>query len=145
MAILHLSTNIDIQATPATVWSILTDLKAFPSWNPFLTEASGPLDVGQQLSIRAGGMAFRPTVTHCIPKQRIAWLGKFWFKGLFDGIHSFRLEALPNGYVRFHHEEHFSGLLVGLFKKKLNTETRAGFEAMNKALKARAEQLAVTH
>jgi hypothetical protein len=37
------------------------------------------------------------------------------------------------------HGEKFSGLLVGLAKSSLEGGTRAGFVAMNKALKARVE------
>jgi hypothetical protein len=35
------------------------------------------------------------------------------------------------------HGEYFSGLLVAAFRKKLKTETKAGFEEMNLALRER--------
>ena len=37
------------------------------------------------------------------------------------------------------HEERFTGLLVPLFRKSLDTGTRRGFETMNEALKLRVE------
>ena len=40
---------------------------------------------------------------------------------------------------RFTQREEFRGVLVPLLWKQLDTRTRAGFEAMNEALKARAE------
>jgi hypothetical protein len=48
-------------------------------------------------------------------------------------------KALGAGRVRFVQEERFSGLLVPLLAKGLDTHTLPGFEAMNRALKARAE------
>jgi Polyketide cyclase / dehydrase and lipid transport len=35
---LHLTTKIDIEAAPEAVWSVLSDLPSYPSWNPFAAE-----------------------------------------------------------------------------------------------------------
>ena len=48
--------------------------------------------------------------------------------------------SLAAGGVRFIQREIFTGLLVPLFAHKLDTETRRGFEDMNKALKMLAEK-----
>ncbi len=45
-----------------------------------------------------------------------------------------------DGTSTFKQEEKFTGILVGLFKKKLDSETKPGFEAMNKKLKELAEK-----
>ena len=54
-------------------------------------------------------------------------------------ISNARLVSLHDGHVRFHQWERFGGVLVPFLRKMLDTSTRAGFEAMNAALKARAE------
>jgi hypothetical protein len=59
--------------------------------------------------------------------------------GLFDGEHSLTIEALEENRVRFVQSEAFRGLLVPLFARSLNNNTRRGFEEMNRALKERAE------
>lgn len=46
--------------------------------------------------------------------------------------------------MRFTQGENFSGLLVGVLKASLDGGTKAGFMAMNTALKERAEGLART-
>lgn len=59
--------------------------------------------------------------------------------GIFDGRHRFELTPLPSGGTRFVHTEHFSGLLVRFARRSLDNHTKQGFEAMNAALKTRAE------
>ena len=75
-----------------------------------------------------------------MPGEELRWRGRFLLPGIFDGEHYFRLEAAAPGVARLVHGERFSGLLVPLFKSSLDRETRAGFEAMNAALKTRVEQ-----
>ena len=138
MARKTLSTQRDLQAPPARVWEVLTDLAAYPTWNPFITEAAGELRVGGRLAIVAGGMRFRPVVLRFDPARELRWRGRLVVPGLFDGEHVFRLAPLDGGRAtRLTHEEHFSGLLVGPFSRKLDEETLPGFEAMNRALAAR--------
>jgi hypothetical protein len=50
---------------------------------------------------------------------------------LFDGEHSFELITLEKNRTLFKNSEKFKGILVPLFKKKLNVETKAGCIEMN--------------
>ena len=85
-------------------------------------------------------MRMRPTVQAATPSQELRWLGHLGIPGLFDGEHRFRIEALGTDRARFVQEERFSGLLAPLVFRFIERGTRQGFEAMNQALKARAEQ-----
>src|ERR1043166_415244 len=78
--------------------------------------------------------------TCALPISReLRWLGRFLLPGLFDGEHQFTLQAMASG-VRFTQSERFSGILVPLFRRSLDTDTKRGFLEMNLALKHRAEQ-----
>jgi hypothetical protein len=141
----RLHTEIEIEATPRRVWEILTDFAAYPTWNPFIPSISGSGTVGSRLDVQLqppGGraMRMRPTVLAATPSQELRWLGKLGVPGLFDGEHRFRIEPLATGRVRFVQEERFTGLLSPLIMRFIAGATRQGFEAMNQALKARAEQ-----
>ena len=140
MAQKELKTSITIAASSLTIWEILTDFKAYASWNPFLTSLEGDFKVGQRVKIKAGGMKFTPLVLAFIPTKEIRWLGKLLFHGLFDGDHTFQIQDNANGTCTFHQNEKFSGILVGLFAQKLDTDTKFGFEAMNAKLKELAEK-----
>jgi hypothetical protein len=133
--------TVDIAASPEVVWAILTDVEAFPEWNPFLTMDRSPTAVGERLriTVKPGRrtMTFRPTVTLHDPGHQMAWLGRFLAPGIVDGAHSFTLEALPDGGTRFCQREVFRGVLVPFMSSMLG-DTSAGFAAMNEALAARA-------
>ena len=140
----ELRTQIEIQASPESVWGILTDFARFAEWNP-LMNLEGPVSEGAKLRLRLGSpgkkvMELRPTVTRVIPNRELRWLGRLVLPGIFDGEHIFQIEPGTDGKVRFVHRENFSGILVPFFWKRLDSEVRKGFEDMNEALKARAEE-----
>ena len=143
----ELYSEIEIQATDEKVWQILTDFASFPQWNPFMRRAVGEPKTGAKLEVHiqpsgARGMTFRPTVLKAEPKRELHWLGHLLIPGLFDGEHILTIEPLAENRVRFVQREIFTGILVPLFARGLETDTRRGFEEMNRALKARAEQSA---
>jgi hypothetical protein len=141
----QLHTEIAIEATAERVWEILTDFAAYPAWNAFIPCISGPGTVGSRLDLQmrppgGRGMQFRPTVLAAAPSQELRWLGQLGVPGLFDGEHRFLIEPLGTNRVRFVQEERFTGLLAPLVLRFIERGTRRGFEAMNHALKTRAEQ-----
>jgi hypothetical protein len=85
------------------------------------------------------GITLRPKVLNAEPDHQLRCLGHLLVPGLFDGEHSFTIQPLEENRVRFVQSEAFRGLLVPLFARSLETNTRRGFEEMNRALKARAE------
>lgn len=141
-----IETDIDIDASPEKVWKVLTDLTSYPQWNPFILEISGKLKVGEKLSVLIrpeGGreMTFKPVVTVADINRELRWLGRLFFNKLFDGEHYFRIEQIGDESVRFVHGENFNCILVRLFASSLEKGTAAGFRAMNKAIKVRAESV----
>ena len=139
----HIKTTVDIAADKATVWNILTDFEKYPEWNPFIKSVSGEVKTGNRIKVKLQGMVFKPTVLSFIKNSEIKWLGHLWIKGLFDGEHSFHLSENEDGTVRFEQNERFSGILVKLFAKSLDNDTKKGFEEMNEALKQRSEGILV--
>ena len=142
---LLLRTEIDINASGERVWRVLTDFSAYGEWNPFITSISGEVRRGARLKVRVQpsggrGMTFRPTVLAADRNRELRWVGRLLFPGIFDGEHAFLITPLENGRVRLRQQETFRGLLVPLLRRLLDGQTRAGFEAMNRALKERAER-----
>jgi hypothetical protein len=138
-----IETSTDIAAPRWRVWQVLTDVDRYPAWNPFITSVDGALREGGKLRVRIEppgrkAITFGPTVVALAQERELRWRGRLLIPGLFDGEHAFRLEERTGG-CRFRQTERFSGVLVPLFGEGLLEATRQGFEAMNAALKARAE------
>lgn len=139
-----LHTEIVINAPSTIVWNVLIDFDQYSDWNPFIRKASGDVIEGNQLKVfivPPGGkaMTFTPTVTQADTNREFRWLGRLLIPGLFDGEHIFELHTLSAHQTRLVQRENFRGILVPLLWKSLDTNTRQGFEAMNQALKVRAE------
>lgn len=133
-----------IAAPPASVWRVLADVSAFPQWNPFIVEAEGLLYEGERLRVRIQpvGMrpvTFRPEVLCVVPGQELRWRGRLGIAGLCDGEHTFQLQRLGAG-THFVQREQFSGVLAPVLISGLRDGLQQGFEAMNTALRTRAEQ-----
>lgn len=140
----QIHTEITIDAPAGVVWDVLTELDRYSEWNPFIVESRGRAAVGERLTNRLlapGGKTrtFRPTVTEVQTGQSFEWLGRLGTPGLFDGRHRFELQFTDTGQTAFTHSEQFTGVLVPLMRSALDTDTAAGFAAMNTALKERAE------
>lgn len=139
-----LRTEIEIAAPADRVWSVLTDFSAYPSWNPFVVSIAGDLVPAARLKVQlkapsGPAMKIEPRVTKVDPGTRFAWRGRLPIPGLFAGEHQFEVTPLGPNKVRLVQSEQFSGMLVPLLKRMLDGSTRRGFEAMNEAVKARAE------
>ena len=137
--------TVDIPATPAAVWQVLTDTDRYDEWNPFLTRLSGRLAVGERLTvtIRPGrrSMTFRPNVLAVEDGSLVRWRGRAGVPGVFDGEHELRVLPGADGGARFVQREVFSGLLVPLMGGVLD-DTDTGFAAMNAALRDRVVERA---
>lgn len=140
----ELRTEIIIQAPIEEVWKILMDFDRYPEWNPFVISILGKAKLRERLKVtllnpNGKPTTFQPKVTLLKEHQVFGWLGSLWIVGLFDGHHTFEMQDIGPGKCRFLHREEFSGLLVPLFWKLIDTKVRAGFEAMNEKLKVLAE------
>jgi hypothetical protein len=141
----HIRTEVEIQASDERVWQILTQLNRYAEWNPLIRDASGTVAVGQDLRLRIDppgllGRTFRVRVLVVVPRREFRWLGQLMFPGVLDGDHTFIIEPLGDHAVLVVQSETFSGLLVPLLGRSLVPNMRLGFEQLNRALKARAEQ-----
>lgn len=141
----YLETKIEIKASPEKVWAILTDFKNYPTWNPFIKKIEGEMVLGKKFHARieppdAQGMSFTPVLLAFEPNKEFRWKGKLLLKGLFDGEHIFQLIDHGDGNTTLIQAERFSGILVPLFSKMINTNTRKGFELMNEKIKELAEK-----
>lgn len=144
----RIATEVEIRSGPELVWDVLTDLEEYGNWNPFIVSGEGEPHVGRslRLSMRPPGgreIPMRPEVTQSESPRSFEWLGHLGVKGLFDGRHRFVIDQTDSG-VKVTHSEEFTGILVPLLSGMLDGKTKAGFLAMNDALKERVESIEAT-
>jgi hypothetical protein len=133
-----ITTHLTLNTTVERVWRTLTTLDDYHHWNPFITSASGVLEVGERLDITiqppgARPMRFKPWVTAIRVHRYIEWLGRVVIPGVFDGRHSFTLTPLTGGRTLMQQSETFSGALIP-FSGSVLARTHEGFTSMNVAL-----------
>lgn len=143
----HLVREINIKASAAQVWAVLTDFASYPTWSSFIMGIEGegkPAGHLKTTMVLPGKEAqhFQPRITAWEEQRHFAWLGQLWFGGLFDGEHHFELHSQPDGSTLLIQHEYFRGLLVPMLKSMLVNETAQGFEQFNEAVKREVERRA---
>jgi hypothetical protein len=88
----EITTTMEINAQPRSVWNVFVDLQAHPQWNPFVRSIEGSPHEGEMLKVSVQpvggkGMTFRPRVLRAVPDRELRWLGRVVLPGLFDGEH----------------------------------------------------------
>lgn len=96
----YVENEIDIQASPETVWSILIDAEAWPVWYEGAknVKASGGADrylsPNSTISWETMGLKFDSKVKEFEPSRKLAWLSE---KKSIQGYHVWIIQATDNG------------------------------------------------
>ena len=142
-------TGIDIAAPPWRVWRVLTDLAAYPAWNPVVTRAEGRAEAGARLRLRVArpgrpALALEPRVVEAETGRALRCRCRRLLRvpGLLGGEHAFEVEPLAGGReTRLRQRVRLSGLLARLAGPLgVREAIRRGLEAVDAAAKARAER-----
>jgi hypothetical protein len=134
----HVTTAIN--ATPETIWSILTDAAKYPSWNTTVDRIEGEIALGEKVTVHAKispNRAFPVKVTEFVPGKRMTWSGGMPL-GLFKGERVFSLDPNEDGSIEFSMREEFRGLLAPLIGRSI-PDLQPAFEEFAQGLKKQAE------
>jgi hypothetical protein len=131
----------EIQASPETIWAILTDAPGFQVWDSGIERVDGRIAPGEKITVRSKanpGRAFPVTVTEFTPGQRMTWSGGMPL-GLFKGVRTFVLAPGTDGSTRFTMREEYSGPLLPLIWRSM-PDLGPSFRQFADGLKRRAER-----
>lgn len=115
------STSCVIAASPGKVWTILTDLAAWPGWNSTVSRVEGTVALGHKVTIHttaSPGRAFPVKVAALAPPHEMLWTGGMPL-GLFTGRRTYTLVEHSPGKTTFSMKEEFSGLLAPLITRSI--------------------------
>jgi hypothetical protein len=130
--------EIEITASPATVWEVLADLAAWPTWNRDVRSVSleGPIAPGTVFRWKSGPASLVSTLQVVDEPREIAWTGVTM---RIHAVHVFRLTPTGDG-TTVRSEESWRGLIPTLFRGYSRSTLRSGIEKILAALKAEAER-----
>lgn len=137
--------SITIDAPLSTVWSVLTDYKAYPDWNPTIRHLSMKNKVGKSfnLKIRTGSgktVLARPKLLEFKDKATFRWQGKVLHNAIFSGEHYFKVTDNGDDSTTFTQGEIFRGVIVPVMGWLIKDLERS-YVLMNEALKHKCEAL----
>jgi hypothetical protein len=135
------STTTEINATPETIWKILTDASKYSEWDPGIISIDGKIAPDERLTITTKAdpkRAFTPTVIEFEPNRKMLWRSGMPL-GLFHGSRTFILEPLKGTRVRFTMREVYGGVMLPMIGKSI-PDLNPTFAAFAAALKQRAER-----
>ena len=131
--------QIVIDASPQQVWAILTDIDAWPAWQPGVSKAEllGALQPGSVFRWRAQGLGITSTLQDVEPARRISWTGEM------IGTHAKHVWTLtPQGTgTLVETTESFEGWLArplkGWMQRMLENTLRSGLAALRQRVEGR--------
>ena len=138
------STGIKIRAKPEKVWDILTKFSDYEEWNPVMTRIIGEASLGKKIevhihTIKGKNRIYHPTIIKFDINKELRWQGRSFLPGIFEGERIFEIKEISSEEISLIHLEVFRGIGVKLLGNRLDEDLQQSFEAMNIALKARAE------
>ncbi|THD82641.1 MAG: SRPBCC domain-containing protein [Phenylobacterium sp.] len=137
--------RLGVQASAETIWDILYDLDRWQDWNPLYPKASGTIRIGQPLSLTLAvpGQPPReiaPVVLDWVPNAQLHWKLSL-MGGLVKTTRYIEIEQLAGTSCILANGEIFGGFMGPSVAKQMGRAVHRGFQAMNEALKARAEAM----
>jgi uncharacterized protein YndB with AHSA1/START domain len=129
-----------IDADPETVFSVISAIAAWPSWNPDVksAELDGPVEPGTVFRWKAGPSSLTSTLQVVDPPHEIVWTGRTM--GI-KAIHVFRFEARDGGTLA-RSEESWEGLIASLLKRWSRRTLAKGLDDVLAHLKDESERRA---
>lgn len=137
-------TEIVVDAPPARVWEILADLGSYCDWNPMIRAAEGDLKPGARLRLLfhppgTKKRTFRPILTVVAEARELRWRGRPGVPAIIESDHFFILKEKNGNVTLLVHDMVFYGLIAPLVAWRTGRMLLGAFDAMNRALKERAE------
>ena len=137
-------TSIEIDAPHDVVWAVLTDFASLWEWSSGLQGLEGDFREGGEVTatFRMFGrdQAYQHELRFFEDGVQFGWSDRA--TGLFTDRHVYRVEPLLNGRTRFVQSDEPQGGVIRVVGGQIARQTVSLYQAFNRELKAKAEQLA---
>ena len=132
------SKSITINASTVKVWTILTDINNWSTWQTDITKPTlnGELKPGTTFDWNTGGARIHSTLHTVEPFNNFGWSGKTL--GML-AIHNWTITE-TTGQTKISVDESMEGFLANLFKKLFNKNLEKGMQNWLNLLKKECEK-----
>jgi uncharacterized protein YndB with AHSA1/START domain len=132
--------EIQIAAPPETVWAVMADLPAWPTWNSDVKSVAfdGRLEPGSTFRWKSGSASLVSTLQVVEAPREIGWTGETM--GI-HAVHMFHFEPMDGGTLA-RSAESFRGLIPSVLKKYSRNILQRGIDGILESLKIEAERRA---
>ena len=139
---LRIEHRIGVAASSETIWEVIADLERWGEWNPMHPEARGVIGIGAPLEVAEviggePGRLHQVVVPDWTPELQLIWTNRRAF--MARSTRYFEIEKLSEGGCILANGEIFEGFRGKTWARRRRAAFRAAFEAVNEAIKARAE------
>lgn len=142
------SINVEIEAPACVVWDVLTDLDAYPLWNPFCISARSTLELGAPVEMTlkdfTGGAGTFPNTEYVcavVPERLLSWE----LVATDDDPKAARrdqvIEPISENRCRYYSTDAFLGIEARQIMEESGAWVKRAFDETALALKSRSEQL----
>ena len=140
---LRVEDRIGVQAPAEVIWEIVHDLSRWHEWNPTYPRAAGQIRIGETLTLTLAlpgqpQQELKPKVLDWVPNEQLHWQLSL-MGGMIKTLRYIEIQPLVDEGCIVDNGELFGGLMGRSLGKRMGRTVRQGFQAMNEALKARAE------
>jgi hypothetical protein len=140
-----IDSSVEIQAPASLVWEVITDLTAYPQWNPFVVECRSTLKPGDAIDMRvklfAKPQKQREWMKEHVPGRRLAYNMKPAPVGALSSGRSHEIKAIGKDRTRYHSHFELRGWLVPVVRGLMGRQLETGFAGMTDGIRQRAESL----
>lgn len=135
---------VEIDATPETVWGVLTDFDNYEQWNPLAVHCKTSLVPGEpidmEVQLKPGPLRKqREWVRTHTPGEEFSYNMKPVPGGALRSLRQQKIEAMDGGRTRYTAHFEIRGWLSPVVKAALGKDLKRGFDGVAQGLKRQAE------
>lgn len=144
MPTIRIENRLGVAAPAHTVWQVVADLEHWGEWNPAYAKAAGRLSIGAPIVLDATFPGVSPrqlsgTVVDWVPDIQLVWKSKAGF--MATSLRFIEIEKLSDHGCILANGEIVEGFGARYLSNRDRRAAQRAYEAMNEAIKARAEEM----
>jgi ribosome-associated toxin RatA of RatAB toxin-antitoxin module len=144
---LNIEHELQVNASAATVWNVISDLDKYPEWNPFVTKCASTKKPGDPIVMRVRVLPFfAQPQTEFVKENEEGKKFSYGMKpmplGMLSSYRYHEITAIDENSCTYKSSFTLSGPWSSFVKVLLAGNLRRGFTEMSNAIKERAENLA---